>query len=200
MAEETVSIRQFAKDRGVSDTAIRKAIKAGKIINGRVFKNGVPCIIPSIAAAELDLYEASPTRGKAPKLQTPPTEKKPVKAAPTPAPPPAPPVALSNEPPKPPAGSLAAARLIQAQLKAKDMELDLRKKTGDLVEKKKVYEALFSFGQEIRATFQVIPDRHIDEILAAPSRNDAHAILYKVISNALETLADFGKRDITPKQ
>lgn len=198
MAEATVSIRQYAKDRGVSDTAIRKAINAGKIVNGRVFENGIPRIIPSIADAERALYEASPTRGKT-QTQTPPTEKKPVKAAANPTPPPAPPV-VTNEPPKPPAGSLAAARLIQAQIKAKDMELDLRRKTGELVEKKKVYDALFGFGQEIRATFQVIPDRYIDEILAAKSRNEAHGILYKVISDALETLADFGKRDITPKQ
>lgn len=197
MAEPTVSIRQYAKDRGVSDTAIRKAIDAGKIVNGRTFENGIPRIIPSIATAELALYEASPGRGKTTKPQPTPTAKR-VKVAPTPAQPPA--AAVSAEAPKPPAGSLAAARLIQAQLKAKDMEISLKQKMGDLVEKKKVYDALFMFGQEIRATFQVIPDRHIDEILAAKSRNDAHGILYKVISDALETLAEMGKRDITPKQ
>jgi hypothetical protein len=199
MAEATVSIRQFGKDRGVSDTAIRKAIDAGKIVNGRVFENGIPRIIPSIATAELALYEKSPGRGKSTKPQITPAAK-PGKPAPNPPQAPALPPAFTNEPPKPPPGSLAAARLAQAQIKAKDMEISLKQKIGDLVERKKVYEALFGFGQEIRATFQVIPDRHIDEILAAKSRNDAHAILYKVISDALETLADFGKRDITPKQ
>lgn len=200
MAEEiaTVSIRQFAKDRGVSDTAIRKAINAGKIVEGRIFKNGIPCIIPEIATRELDLYEASPTRGE--KKHTQPPAAKPVKPeqkkaqAPAPvAPPP------TGEVPKPPAGSLAAARLIQAQLKAKTMEVELKQKLGELVNKKQVYEALFAFGQEVRSALQSLPDRHIDEILAAKSRNESHTILFNAISEALESLADSGKREITAR-
>lgn len=196
MSEEiaTVSIRQFAKYRGVSDTAIRKAINAGKIVEGRIFKNGIPCIIPDIATRELDLYEASPTRGHKKDTNPDPVkpQTKPKAAAPAP-------VVQPTEVPKPPAGSLAAARLVQAQLKAKTMEVELKEKIGELIDKKKVYDALFGFGQEIRATFSVIPDRFIDEILAAPSRNDAHNILNNAIADALEHLTDIQKRDLTPR-
>lgn len=195
---ETISIREYARRREVSDTAIRKAINAGKIVEGRVFENGVPRIIPDIADKELTLYEASPTRGQ--KKEQPTQPPKPVKpqaskpAAPVMAPP-----AQSSEVPKPPAGSLAAARLIQAQLKAKTMEVELKEKMGELIDKKKVYESLFAFGKEIRANFQAIPDRFIDDILAAPSRNEAHTILTNAIADALEALAGMDKRELTPR-
>lgn len=198
MAALTISIREYAKIRGVSDTAIRKAINAGKIVEGRIFENGVPRIVADIADRELSLYEASPTRGQKKFPRPAPAAKQPVKTES--------PVTKGNVEPvvsgnsetskAPPAGSLAQARLIQAQLKAKMMDVDLKVRTGELVNKDKVYSALFTAGKEIRVTFQAIPDRCIDGILSADSRNEAHTILYIAINEALETIANLMKMDI----
>jgi hypothetical protein len=198
---DTISIREFSRRVSVSDTAIRKAISAGWIVGGKVMENGVPRINFEIAKKEWELYQSQ--QGKtttikqaqkinAPKAATP--IKSPEKSNPTPAAHGAEEIA-----PRPPAGSLAAARLVQAQLKAKHMEVELKLKMGELVDKSKVYAALFSIGKEIRQTLQAIPDRNIDDILAAGlngSRNEAHVVLTNAIADALETLSELSKVDL----
>jgi hypothetical protein len=62
------------------------------------------------------------------------------------------------------------------------------KEQGLYVEKEKVYFQLFDFGKEIRLTFQAIPDRIIDSIIAAKTRNEAHLLLLETINQALEGL------------
>lgn len=93
--------------------------------------------------------------------------------------------------------TLAAARKAQEVYKAKIAELDYKKRIGDLVAKDEVYKALFAFGQELRTQFQAIPDRVVDNMLAASSRNEAHIILYEAITKVLENLADIDSRPIT---
>lgn len=93
--------------------------------------------------------------------------------------------------------TLAAARKAQEVYKAKIAELDYKKRIGDLVAKDEVYKALFAFGQELRTQFQAIPDRVVDNMLAASSRNEAHIILYEAITKVLENLADIESRKIT---
>lgn len=93
--------------------------------------------------------------------------------------------------------TLAAARKAQEVYKAKIAELDYKKRIGDLVAKDEVYKSLFAFGQELRTQFQAIPDRVVDNMLAASSRNEAHIILYEAITKVLENLADIESRKIT---
>ena len=187
--EQPISIREYARRRGISDTAVRKAIKAGKIEKGLTDIGGVPAILESIANQEWAQY-APVTREPKPASKTP------LPNNPTPAPRPAQPVAppqpqapASGEAPKPQAGTIAAARLVKEQLHAKKLELEIKVMMGKLVDKEKVYSMLFNAGQEIRSTFQSIPDRFIDEIISAPSRNEAHALLYNAITDALERTA-----------
>ena len=186
----TVSIRQYAKDKGVSDTAIRKMITAGKIVKGLVRdEKGIPKINVEEANKEYDLYEANAGRGRkketeAPAAQPPAAQKVVTHEAPPP------------QHPNPPPGSLAAVKLIKAKLDAKALELKVKKAEGLVVDKQKVYSALFSFGKEMRVNMQAIPDRFIDQILAAGSRNEAHTVLFNAISDALESLADLGKMDL----
>src|ERR1043166_2963671 len=59
-----VSIREYARQKGVSDTAIRKMISAGKIVKGLVRENGVPRIDIEEADKEYSLYEANAGRGR----------------------------------------------------------------------------------------------------------------------------------------
>lgn len=185
----TVSIRQYAKDKGVSDTAIRKMITAGKIVKGLVRdEKGIPKINVEEANKEYYLYEANAGRGRKKETEAPAIQPSVRKVVTHEAPPP--------QHPNPPAGSLAAVKLIKAKLDAKALELKVKKAEGLVVDKQKVYSALFSFGKEMRVNMQAIPDRFIDQILAAGSRNEAHTVLFNAISDALESLADLGKMDL----
>lgn len=78
-------------------------------------------------------------------------------------------------------------------LEAMERKLKVRKQTGELVEKKAVYDALVNKGMEDRARFENIPERCIDDVLAANSRQKAYQILVKAISEALEGAATLPK-------
>lgn len=67
-------------------------------------------------------------------------------------------------------------------------ELELKQKTGELVRKEDVYKVLFAFGQQMRIALLAIPDRNIDEILAAKTRADAHNALTTAIHGVLTDL------------
>lgn len=188
-----ISIRQYAKDCKCSDTAVHKAIKAGKIVKGLTYdENGRPKILPEIANREWGEFKETSAPVKPKPLAG---KKEPIKQAPPVVEAPGSTVSDST-----PTNNLAKARLAHTISKAKLAELDFQRKKGALVNKDQVYKALFAAGQEVRATFQAIPDRHIDEIFSAKTRNEAHEILYGVISKALETLADIGKRDLIPRE
>lgn len=105
---------------------------------------------------------------------------------------------------KPPTELVAPDKAIEsiAELKRKSMQirlqsdaLDLQKKRGTLVDKAKVYSALFDVGKELRLAFLSIPDRVVDAMLAAQNRADAHLILAKEIQQQLERMADAISRD-----
>ena len=192
MSEERISIREYARRVGVSDTAVRKCIKAEKIVRGVEYDaNGKPYIIPSIANAEwAKSYDPSYERvtqsgGRATVYSAAPQPIEDAVAPPS-----------TNQTTD---TSLAAARRAQAVYKAKILELQMKEKQGSLVDKQFVYKTLFEAGQEVRSALQAIPDRVIDNILAARSRNDAHKILFDAISDALEQLSDIQKRDITKR-
>jgi hypothetical protein len=74
-----------------------------------------------------------------------------------------------------------------ADLEAK--KLKLGRDRGNLVEKSKVYSDLFAFGQEIRTMLMAIPDRVLDNVLAATTRHDAHSILTEELASCLEHLS-----------
>lgn len=92
--------------------------------------------------------------------------------------------------------SIAELRRLQMEVKLQSEALKLRERKGELVDKQKVYNALFAAGQEVRTALTVIPDRVIDTILAARDRNEAHNILTTAIHEALRSLADIGNREI----
>lgn len=181
-----ISIREYARRRNCSDTAVHKAIRTQKIVKGVVRdEKDRPKIDPEIADKEWSVYfdhEATQNKELAKKIPKPSTASD------------APAVEGGGT-----QGSYAKARLALTMAKAQTAALDFKVKSGKLVDKGAVYSSLFTAGQEVRAAMQAIPDRHIDEILAAPSRNEAHTILYNVIADALEKLSELGKRELTPR-
>jgi hypothetical protein len=196
---EKISIREFARRVGVSDVAVGKAIRAGKIVKALDYTNPKrPLIDPDLALQEWGKhYDPSYQRtekvnenmGKAI------PEQKPEKPKPKPKPPVDEPT--EQEPPTPTNGkSLAEIKRQSAEVKLHISALELKEKRGQLVDKDKVYRALFAAGQEVRMEFQSLPDRVIDDILAAKTRNEAHGVLFNAIADALEKLNELGNRQL----
>lgn len=96
--------------------------------------------------------------------------------------------------------SIAEIKRKSAQIKLQSDALDLQRKRGSLVDKGKVYSALFEVGKELRLAFQSIPDRVVDAMLAAGNRAEAHALLAKEIQQQLERMADAIGRDLIPPE
>ena len=184
--ESKVSIREYARSKGVSDTTIRKAIKSGKIKKG--YDEGSKKIIPQVADREWGDTMVQPLQTG---LQTAPVSKGQKE------------VGENREQEingdsvfvdkdETYAEALRKDLIIKANLNA----LKLRMKEGEVVEKSKVYKELFAFGKQIRLRFQSIPDRIIDDVLAAPGRNEAHMILFNAISDVLEELTGTGEKEL----
>lgn len=198
--KELISLREYGRRRGCSDTAVRKALKAEKIVKGVEYDSkGRPRINPAIADEEwrrnIDpIRPRVAQKGKAIFDEgDPDTTDELDTEAPADIPKGAPKDTSTDV-------SLAAARRAQAVFKAKILELEMKQKQGSLVDRDQVYKALFAAGQEVRSALQSIPDRFIDNILAARSRNEAHGILANAIADALDKLADLGNKELTVRR
>lgn len=179
---EHISIREFARRVGCSDTSIRKAIKAGKIVKGIVHvADGRDKLDYDIAfkeyAAGYDPSYPSNDKLRSRMMHAPETQAE------------APPTGVDNS-------SMAAAKRAQAILKAKILEIELKEKQGKLVDKQQVYMALYEAGKEVKASIMAVPDRAIDQIFSAKSRNEAHTILTKALIDALDVLSDINSKPI----
>lgn len=81
-------------------------------------------------------------------------------------------------------------------IKLQSDALTLQERRGALVDKSKVYAALFEFGKEMRLAIQTVPDRVVDAMLSAGNRTEAHVILTKELHAVLERMADAIDRDL----
>lgn len=198
MENEKLSIRQFAKLVGVSDVAVGKAIKTGKIVKAIDWSNPKrPKIDPILAVKEWG-RNADPSSGRSDKItdtmevipkgkKVSPTEKYEV---------------VRETEPHPAQGgrSITEIKRQTAEVKLRLAAVELKQKQGQLVDKDLVYRSLFAAGQEMRTAMQSIPDRCIDNIMAAQDRNEAHTILYNEITYALERLSEIYKRGLNDTQ
>jgi hypothetical protein len=209
--EKPLKIREYARTLGISDTSVHKAINAGYITESSwvLDAKGRKLIIASRANAEWK-ENYNPTRSQLTKagksftfdVEQPsaPPESEP------PAQPSAPPQQRSAPPPMEEIGgavgdmSVAKLKQISEKLKIAKAQIELKELQGTLVPKKEVYDAFFTFGQEMRQTLMAIPDRIIDEILATPERALAHNILTDAIVKALASLSEMGSRDISKRK
>ncbi len=186
-----ISIREFARRVGCSDTAIRKAIKSGKISKGYIgrpdghgkidyeaaFKEWSASYDPSYPSNEKLRAKMMATLDKQkPQTETPEAQGTSVDGA-----------------------SMNAAKRAQAILKAKILEIELKERQGKLVDKQQVYMALFEAGKEVKASIMAVPDRIIDAVFSAPNRNEAHTILTKALIEALDTMSDIQRDSILDK-
>jgi hypothetical protein len=190
-----ISIREYARRRECSDTAVRKAIASGHIKKSalEVDASGkVTGINPSMADKQwASTFSIAGTRN--PKLANKIAKKAGTKEAVAAS------EAVDTDADKGLArnASTAKAQQVEAFYKARLRKLEFEKKSGELIDKAQVYRALFAAGQEIRTAFEGIADRYIDEILAAPTRNDAHTVLQNAIDDVLKSVADLKDRQLT---
>lgn len=178
---ELISIREFARRVGCSDTSIRKAIKAGKIVKGIVHNSEGRDKLDYDTAFKEYTAAYDPSYPSNDKLRA-----KMMHAAETPTEP-----AAGGD-----TSSMAAAKRAQAIIKAKILEIELKEKQKKLVDKQAVYLALFDAGKEVKASIMAVPDRVIDAVFSAKSRNEAHTILTKALIEALDVLSDINSQPI----
>jgi hypothetical protein len=192
---EWVSLREYARRKGVSDTAVRKAIKSGKISKALKTnaKNGRPLVNPDVADSEWSAnhnpaHERVTRSGSSAFKDHADTSNASADVASG---------SVLGNAGKGGEATFAAAKRAKAVYDAQLARLDYETRAGKLVPKADVYKALYSAGQELRTSLMAIPDRVVDEMLSAPSRNDAHQMLVEAIASSLEALVDIQNRDIS---
>lgn len=170
-ALERISQREYARRLNVSNEAVSKAVKEGRIKKGWDEKERK--IIVNHANAEWGNFHIQQNAKRI--VSTPAggalNEEEPVGNDSG---------ALTNH------TSYANAKRVKEIALAQHAILDLKKRKGELVEKGQVYKQLFSFGQQLRTALMAIPDRSIDEILSKKTRAEAHLALTEAIHKVLE--------------
>jgi hypothetical protein len=193
---DVVSIRQYAKELGISEATVRLAIRSGKITRGvqKSEKDGKPQIIRSIATEEWkESYSGRTNASEVLKekffgdvVDTPTVETKTEQASSVPPIPTSQETQLVESP-----TTMREAQLKEQIFKANMAEVKYNVALGKLVNKDDVYKTFFEFGTQVRESIQSIPDRVVDLIMACSSRNEAHEILSVELSKALENLSNF---------
>lgn len=202
---EAVSIREYGRRRGLSDTYIRRMISTG-VISSRCMTvhptNGRPMIIPNLADEDWEVHYPSSEKPERPKPQPQPKEKKTTRPANRKSvaaiPDEVVEVGRASSPGTLPDGRKSKAELdrLNAEVKLQLSALDLKERKGQLVDKDKVYRALYELGQETKRNVMSVADKTIDNILAAPNRAEAYQILYTALNDALTTVSNIKEGDL----
>ncbi len=178
MAMAVLSLRAYAKHRGVSLKAVQKAIASGRITttaDGKI----------DVARAD-DEWQRNTTPKQRP-VSTP---------RPTPAPAPAPvPIAIADDQPRadPPAvGGLdyAKARAIREQYNARLAKIEYEERIGKLLSRDEIQVAAFNKYRTFRDLFLSMPDRLAAMLAAETDPVKVHAILLADIRRTLNEFAD----------
>lgn len=182
-----LSIRAYARRRGVSPNAVVRAIKSGRLRKSLVHVNGVAQIAnPELADRE---WEANTDLTKAPT-----DVKQRAEARAAGVPPPAAagtPDTPSDAPPMYDGVSLTEATTREKFWKAEMAELDYRERLGELIEVEEARRDLEAVAIAVKARLRRIPDAIADKLVAAAKKGPAvvKAVLLAEIDEALRELA-----------
>ncbi len=166
---QKLSLRKYAETLDISHTAVAKAIKAGHISKG--YDPETKKILVDVANKEWgNEIKEKKSQGKSISQDVPFDETN-----------------LTDQDYKPLEETLSfnEARRRKEIYNAEIARVEALRVQGLYVEKAAVYSALAAFGITIRNRFQAIPDRYIDNIIAAKTRFDAHNTLATAIYEAL---------------
>ncbi|MFA7616925.1 MAG: hypothetical protein WCY16_10135 [Weeksellaceae bacterium] len=168
--EELLSIRSYAKLRGVSHVAVKKAIDTGKIVKGYDLKKKK--VIPSIADQEYGFEVSIKKINEKIKAQIFQKDLDAYSGVDV--------IEIQIQPDDTAPEADRKGKIIKAQL---DL-LKLKTQSKELINKEESYKEMFAYGKEIRMSLQAIPDRIIDELISLP-RNEAHRLLSECINESL---------------
>lgn len=187
---ELISIREYGRRRGVSDTAVHKAIRAGKIptVNGKIdpaaadaawTRNRDATQASKMAAAASagpasDASAAPPAAGEAAALHT---------SATSPVP------AESHAPAE---GTIAHAQLQVLAAKAEKAQLDLQERKGEVIAVEEVEQVGSEIVETVKNRLLLIPDGIADRLAAIKEPLECRSILLHEITVALEELSRLG--------
>jgi hypothetical protein len=186
-----ISIREYARRKEYSESYIRKLITKGIITSQAVLANhrGQPAIDEYLANCDLAAYYGTPMPEppvvelpKAPVLRAAPAPRELIDPVENPR---------DVVPSKPSTGKTKAELdKIHAELKIQLTAMELKERKGVLVDKAAVYKALFEIGQELRRDVMSIPDKWVDNIRAAKTRQEAHSMLYNALAESLKSISE----------
>jgi hypothetical protein len=170
---EKLSLRKYAETLGISHTAVAKAIKTGYISSG--YDPTIKKIIVEKANEEWgkEIREKNKNQSVATEVPFEGTN-------------------LTEQDYKSLGETLSfvEARRRKEIYNAEIARVEALRVQKLYVEKERVYRQLFEFAKQLRTHLQVIPDRYIDNIIAARTRFDAHSILLNAINEALIDLSN----------
>jgi hypothetical protein len=201
-ALERLSIRAYARRRGVSHTAVRRAIETARIREGhKIDERGRPYIVPAVADREWSRNtDAAQSRARA-------------KPDDTPAP-----AAVVDHPAQAElfetgararshaddadGPSLARVQARRVAWLAELAEIEVRQRMGKLGEVAAFRAEAFKVGRVVRESLENLADRWADELAGMTDRNAIRSLLISEIKKACLGLADVlapdGPSDIRP--
>lgn len=190
---ELISIREASRRLGVSDTAIHKAVKAGRVhIAGRTETSQRPLVAwPQVQADWLANSDSSkrshvgsqgsPVRANNPE----PVVKLATSGAPDDGP-----VGGDALPGRQPQGpSYAQSRAVREAYQARLAKLEYEQKSGKLVDADQVKASAFKTARTVRDGLLNLPDRIAHELAHETDATRVHARLSTEIRTVLEALA-----------
>ena len=167
-----LSIRAYARQRGVSDTAVHKAIKSG-----RITPEPDGTINPVKANAAWN-------RNSDPAQQRKPAPTPPPKTRPQPIQP----AVQIPSPPKATGPDFQTSRAVKETYAAKMAMLDFEERTKGLISTDEVRVSAFNLARRVRDRLQLIPHRLAAVLAAEMISEEVEKILEKEIRKALEEL------------
>lgn len=169
-----MSLREYAKDKGVGESTIRKA--RGKRLSEKCFgkneKNGRPFIYKELA--DLDwVNNFNPSHKRVIKDKTDGTVK------------------TNHDAINKGTGigsqleGLSRNKTLKEGIEVQMQAIRLAEMQGKFVQKDKVYNTLFGFAAEIRQTLQDIPDQETDNIMAEAAKGNRDGV-YNLLAAAID--------------
>lgn len=176
-----VSIREYARRRGVSHTAVQKAIKSQRLSRAVVRNGNTVGIDPEIADAEWIQGQKEILKDQIPSSESKPKPR-------TERPPPS--EEVSSGPPIDKVSSTyAQSRAAREAYAARLAKLDFEQKSGKLVDAEAVRNEAFKSARIVRDALMNIPDRIAAELAAETNIFKIHSRLTEELRKSLESLS-----------
>lgn len=181
-----LSIRAYARHRGISHTAVRKALAAGRI---------VPSADGTLDPVEADRQWATSTNLSKPRNSVIGTPKRQHSRTTASEPAPLPRVsepalgAPSDGSATHLASTYAASRAARENYLARLARLDFEERSGKLVDSDQVRAQVFGLGRRLRDALMGLPDRLAPVLAGEPDQAEVHRLLSEAILASLAELS-----------